>query len=160
MINKIHTAEEAKKIIGNHRQNGKKIVFTNGCFDLLHAGHVLYLEEARALGDILVIGLNTDASVQQNKGTERPIVPQKERGIVLSGLSCVDMIVYFDDLTPMGLIDHLRPDIHVKGGDYKKETLPEYSLIISYGGTVESLPFYPGFSSTTMIEKILRVYGK
>jgi rfaE bifunctional protein nucleotidyltransferase chain/domain len=142
------------------RDAGKKLVFTNGCFDLLHAGHVTYLQEARALGDALWVGLNTDASVQGLKGPLRPIVTEQERAIVMAALGCVDGVVFFSDPTPNALIAALQPDIHTKGGDYKATDLPEYSIITAYGGEVNILPFVEGMSSSNMIGTILERYGK
>lgn len=142
------------------REKGQKLVFTNGCFDLLHAGHVTYLQEARALGDALWVGLNTDASIQGLKGPLRPIVPEAERAIVMAALGCVDGVVFFSDPTPNALIAALQPDIHTKGGDYEATDLPEYSIITAYGGEVKILPFVEGMSSSNMIGTILERYGR
>ncbi len=141
------------------RDAGKTLVFTNGCFDLLHAGHVTYLQQARALGDVLWVGLNTDASIQGLKGPLRPIVPEKERAIVMAALGCVDGVVLFSEPTPNALITALQPDIHTKGGDYEATDLPEYSIITAYGGEVKILPFVEGMSSSNMIGTILERYG-
>jgi rfaE bifunctional protein nucleotidyltransferase chain/domain len=143
----------------NLREKGQRLVFTNGCFDLLHAGHVTYLQQARALGDALWVGLNTDASIQGLKGPLRPIVPEKERAIVMAALGCVDGVVFFSDPTPNALIAALQPDIHTKGGDYAATALPEYSIINVYGGEVKILPFVEGMSSSNMIGTILERYG-
>ena len=120
---------------------GHRIVFTNGCFDILHAGHVSYLNRAKALGDILIIAVNSDASVSRLKGPSRPINPLQDRIQVLSALGCVDYLVSFDDDTPINLIRIVRPDVYVKGGDYTKETLPEALVVEQLGGAVEILPF-------------------
>ncbi len=141
------------------REMGKRLVFTNGCFDLLHAGHVTYLQAARALGDVLWVGLNTDASIQGLKGPLRPIVPEKERAIVMAALGCVDGVVFFADATPNALIAALQPDIHTKGGDYEATSLPEYPLVKAYGGEVRILPFVEGMSSSNMIGTILGRYA-
>jgi len=136
------------------RKKGWKVVFTNGCFDILHAGHVLYLTEVRSLGDVVIVGLNSDVSVKRIKGKERPITPEKERGLVLAGLEAVDKIVTFDDETPIPILEALKPDVHAKGGDYQAEKLPEYPIIKTWGGEVKILSFYTGFSTSALIEKI------
>lgn len=136
-------------------RSGKTVVFTNGVFDILHAGHVQYLEEARALGDMLVVGLNTDASVKRlGKGPDRPINPLEDRARVVGALRCVDAVVSFDEDTPESLIAELKPDIHVKGGDYRPEDLPETQIVEAYGGSVVILPFLAGRSTTAVIKKI------
>ena len=132
----------------------QKIVFTNGCFDLLHPGHIDYLTKAKALGDVLVVGLNSDASVRQIKGDLRPINNQLFRSQMLLGLKPVDYVVIFEDDTPINTINKLKPNIHVKGGDYIATNLPEYKAVESYGGKIEILPFLDGFSSTNIINKI------
>ena len=141
------------------RQNwaffNKTVVFTNGCFDIVHAGHIQYLKDAKRLGDILVVGLNSDSSVQGLKGSTRPIQRFEHRQAILSSLSMVDAVIGFDDPTPIPLIEQIRPDIHVKGGDYEKDSLPETEIVESYGGQVEILPFLPGCSSSSIIQKIL-----
>lgn len=158
MANKCFSWEEAKEKRELLRQSGSRLVFTNGCFDLLHAGHVLYLQEARALGDALWVGVNSDASIQRLKGFLRPIVPERERCIVLAALGCVDGVVVFEEDTPNQLIARLQPDIHTKGGDYVATQLPEYPLVTGYGGHVEILPFVPGMSSSNMIATIVERY--
>ena len=132
----------------------KKIVFTNGCFDLLHAGHVSYLEKARSLGDALIIGLNSDSSVKKLKGKSRPLIEQKNRARVLSALSCVDFIVIFDTLIPLDLIKKIKPSVLVKGGDWKIKDIVGADFVKSYGGTVKSLPYLKGFSTKGLIKKI------
>lgn len=136
------------------RKSGKKIVFTNGCFDLLHVGHVRYLRRAKALGDILVVGLNSDASVKRLKGQSRPITHEKDRAEVLGALGFVDYLVLFAEETPERLIHALRPDFLVKGGDWKKEDIVGSGFVESYGGKVRSLPFVKGFSTTILLKKI------
>ncbi|MBQ9615170.1 MAG: D-glycero-beta-D-manno-heptose 1-phosphate adenylyltransferase [Selenomonadaceae bacterium] len=136
------------------RRGGKKIVFTNGCFDILHAGHVRYLAAARALGDCLVLGLNTDASVRRIKGPERPINSEEDRAEVADALKAVDYVVLFDEPTAEQVIGKVRPDIYVKGGDYTLETLPEAKIVQSYGGRVEFIALVAGRSTTNVIEKI------
>jgi len=138
-------------IVEELRQAGKTIVFTNGCFDILHIGHVRYLEEAKALGDCLVVGLNTDDSVRQVKGPDRPLVPEFERAEVLAALESVDYVALFSELTPVNLILELEPDIHVKGGDYAPDQLPEAEAVRSYGGRVVILPLIEGKSTSRLI---------
>ena len=136
------------------RRGGKKIVFTNGCFDILHAGHVRYLAAARALGDCLVLGLNTDASVRRIKGPTRPINSEEDRAEVADALKAVDYVVLFDEPTAEQVIEKVRPDVYVKGGDYTLETLPEAKIVQSYGGRVEFIALVAGRSTTNVIEKI------
>ncbi len=136
------------------RAEGKRIVFTNGCFDLLHVGHLRYLQQARELGDVLVIGLNTDASVKRLKGPDRPITPEDERAELLAALRCVNYVTLFDEPVPNTVIELLRPDVHVKGGDYTAEQLPEAPLVRSLGGEVVILPLTPGRSTTRIVEHL------
>jgi len=136
------------------RQQGKRIVFTNGCFDILHRGHITYLNKARALGDVLIVGVNTDASIQRLKGPDRPINTLDDRVQVLAALSCTDHVVPFDEDTPCELIQIIRPDVFVKGGDYTRERLPEASLVESFGGVVHILPLIQDHSTTRIIERI------
>lgn len=143
------------------RQQGKRVVFTNGCFDLLHVGHIRYLRQARALGDCLIVGLNSDGSMRQLKGPERPLVPQEERAEILAALSAVDHVVIFEELTAERLVSLLRPDIYVKGGDYQTgggKELPEERIVASYGGRVVILPLVPGRSTSSLIENIRQRY--
>lgn len=134
-----------------HRQ---KIVFTNGCFDVLHFGHVHYLMEAKALGDILVVGLNSDDSVRRLKGPSRPINGEKERAFVLAALSCIDYVIVFEEDTPKELIETVRPDVLVKGSDYALDQIVGADFVTRNGGTVTTLPFVEGFSSTRIIEQL------
>lgn len=134
--------------------SSQKTVFTNGCFDLLHIGHTRYLNEARALGDRLVVGLNSDSSVQKLKGPSRPYVSEEQRKEVLLSLAAVDEVFIFEEETPLQLIKNIRPDILVKGGDYKIEDIVGAPEVLSWGGEVKSLSFYEGFSSSDLIEKI------
>ena len=132
----------------------RKMVFTNGCFDVLHYGHVHYLLQAKALGDILVVGLNSDDSVRRLKGPTRPINGEKERAFVLAALSCVDYVVVFEEDTPKELIETVRPDVLVKGGDYALDQIVGADFVTRNGGTVTTLPFVEGFSSTRIIEQL------
>lgn len=133
---------------------GRRLVFTNGCFDLLHAGHVDLLERARALGDLLMVGLNDDASVARLKGPSRPITPLPERAYVLAGLSAVDFVVPFAEDTPLALITAVAPDVLVKGGDWPIERIVGREAVLAGGGRVLSLPLLPGLSSTLVIERV------
>lgn len=141
-------------------RTGKKVVFTNGCFDILHKGHVDYLQKARALGDFLCLGLNSDVSVKAIKGEKRPIVPQNERAFVLAGLACVDFVVLFDEPDPYNLIKLVKPDILVKGADWSKDKIIGADLVESYGGRVELMPLVEGKSSTNIIETVLKRYAQ
>ena len=136
------------------RKGGKKVVFTNGCFDILHAGHVTYLEKARSFGDCLVLGLNTDASVRSNKGPSRPINSELDRAKVVGALRAVDYVVLFGEQTAEALIAKVKPDVYVKGGDYTLDTLPEAKIVQSYGGHVEFVQMVAGRSTTNIIDKI------
>lgn len=158
-MKKILTWEELKKEADRLRGKGKKIAFTNGCFDILHVGHVQYLREARKTGDLLILGLNSDASVRAIKGEKRPLVPQGERAEVVASLMSVDYITVFDETTPLKLIEYLRPDILVKGGDWKEEEVVGRDAVRSWGGKVVIVPMTEGASTTNIVEKIRRVYG-
>ncbi len=134
--------------------SGERVVFTNGCFDLIHAGHVAYLAWARARGDVLIVGLNGDDSVRALKGPERPIVPFADRAAVLAALASVDAVVGFDERTPETLLDALRPEIHVKSAQYRVEDLPERIVVEAYGGTIVLAPHLDGKSSTDLVARI------
>lgn len=150
-----------RKIRETARRNGKKTVWTNGCYDILHAGHVLYLQKARSLGDLLIVGLNSDASVRLSKGPNRPIINEQERAIVLSALSCVDHLVLFNDESPIEMIRDLEPDIYAKGGDYTIDTInqPERRVVEAYGGGIALLPGVEGMSTTAVIDRIIKAYA-
>jgi rfaE bifunctional protein nucleotidyltransferase chain/domain len=155
--NKCYQADQTASLVcklEKERKAGKRIVATSGCFDILHAGHVTYLEEARAKGDILVVMLNTDCCVQRLKGKERPIVPQKERMQVIAGLQSVNYVILFEEDTPCTLISQMMPDVFVKGGDYRGKDIPEMTAVAEYGGRVEYVSLVEGCSSTNIIEKI------
>lgn len=151
---KIKNIEHLQGIIVHQRKLGKRTVFTNGCFDILHLGHVRYLEDAKAKGDILVVGLNSDESVKRLKGNTRPIVPQYARASVLAGLESVDFVVIFKEDTPHELIASLKPDVLVKGGDWKKEEIAGRDIVESYGGKIELVPFLKGYSTSCIIRRI------
>lgn len=155
--NKLVSKEEASTRLDALRSSAKKIVFTNGCFDIIHPGHVDYLTQARDLGDFLVLGLNTDHSVKRlNKAPNRPINDEKTRATVLAGLACIDLIVLFDEETPYELIKFLQPNVLVKGDDYQVEKIVGYDVVKSNGGEVITIPFLQGYSTTKLIEKILK----
>jgi len=145
---------EAASAASNLRRAGKKIVFTNGCFDIIHAGHVQYLAEAAALGDVLIMGLNSDASVKRLKGEERPINCQQDRKVVLEALSSIDLVFIFDEDTPYDLINAIKPNILVKGGDWTPDQIVGSDLVLAKGGEVKSLSFKPGNSTTSIVEKL------
>lgn len=156
--NKIHDRVILSRLLAAEREQGRKIVFTNGCFDLLHVGHVKYLQQARKLGDLLVLGLNTDASIQRLKGPKRPLIAEEERAHILAALACIDYVVLFDEATPYELIELLRPDILVKGGDYTLDGVVGRDLVEGWGGRVELINFVDGKSTTSTIEKIIEAY--
>jgi D-beta-D-heptose 7-phosphate kinase/D-beta-D-heptose 1-phosphate adenosyltransferase len=160
MKEKVKEKEELRKVLEEVKAKGKRIVFTNGCFDLLHIGHLRYLEKAKALSDILVVGVNGDFSVQRLKGPERPILPLSERMEIVSGLECVDYVTSFDESTPLELISFLKPHVLVKGGDWTKETTVGKEVVEGLGGEVVILPFVEGNSTTNIIETILQRYAK
>ena len=141
--------------IGTLRQQGRSVVFTNGCFDLLHRGHVAYLEAARALGDVLIVAVNSDRSVRALKGPTRPFTSARDRVLVLAALACVDYVVEFDDDTAERLVRKLRPDIYVKGGDYAQDEPVEAAVVRAYGGSVRILPFTSGYSTTDLVQRII-----
>jgi D-beta-D-heptose 7-phosphate kinase/D-beta-D-heptose 1-phosphate adenosyltransferase len=154
-ISKIVSREAAAEWVKDLQGRGQRVVFTNGCFDLLHPGHVVYLEEARSLGDALVVGVNTDASVVRlNKGPGRPCTPETDRARVLAALACVDRVVLFDEDTPLALITSLQPEVLVKGGDYRLDQIVGRDVVASRGGRVVALPFQPGYSTTALINRI------
>lgn len=146
--------ELARYIVNLAKEQGKKVVFTNGCFDILHVGHVSYLENAKKQGDILIVGVNSDDSTRRLKGPTRPINNQNDRVCMLSALKSVDYTVIFEEDTPEDLIAYLKPSIHVKGGDYKKDDLPETKIVEAYGGKVVILNFVEGKSTTNIVNKI------
>jgi rfaE bifunctional protein nucleotidyltransferase chain/domain len=148
------TLEEAILRFGREKRNGRRVVFTNGCFDLLHPGHIQCLEQARELGDALIVGLNSDASVRQLKGPGRPLLPERERAEILAALECVDAVVIFDELTPQTVIAQLLPDVLVKGGDWAGDRIVGREEVEAAGGRVVSAPVVPGYSTTEIVRKI------
>jgi rfaE bifunctional protein nucleotidyltransferase chain/domain len=157
-LKKVLSLEELLPIREHLKAQGKTIVLTNGHFDLLHVGHVDCLQRAKALGDVLVVGLNSDVSTRLLKGEKRPIVPQEERAQLLAALQCVDYVIIFEEKTAEKLIAALRPEVYVKGGDWAIEDLPEAKAVAEYGGQVEILPQVPSRSTTDIIETILTRY--
>ena len=153
-MNKLTRLDELTEMTKRLKKEGKKIIFTNGCFDLLHLGHIRYLKEARRLGDILLIGLNSDNSVRSLKGKDRPLVKEKDRAEILSALEMVDYIVIFNELTPKNLIDKIVPDVLVKGGDWRKEEVVGRNTVEVQGGKVVIIPEIKGYSTSTLISKI------
>jgi rfaE bifunctional protein nucleotidyltransferase chain/domain len=151
---KVYTTDTLQSQIAEWRKNDQKIVFTNGCFDLLHLGHVDYLAKARDLGDKLIIGLNTDTSVSRIKGPSRPIKDQKSRATILAAMQFVDAVIFFDEETPIDLITWVKPDVLVKGGDYTLEGIVGHEIVLEKGGEVKTIPFVEGYSSSKLIEKI------
>lgn len=151
---KIVDSKDISSVVHKIKAADKTVVFTNGCFDILHAGHVRYLAAAKALGGCLIVGLNSDRSVQSLKGSTRPINSEADRAEVLAALAAVDLIVVFDDLTADSLVAQIQPDIYVKGGDYQVENLPEAKTVAAYGGKIVLIPEVPGRSSSNIIGKI------
>ena len=151
--NKVVTLQELVSRVALWKANGERVVFTNGCFDLLHIGHITVLEQARRFGDRLIVAINSDASVRALKGPSRPIVGERERGRVLAALAAVDAVVVFDEPTPLELILATRPDVIVKGGDYAVDTVVGASEVQSWGGQVKIVPIVQGFSTTGLIQK-------
>ncbi|MCS7014047.1 MAG: D-glycero-beta-D-manno-heptose 1-phosphate adenylyltransferase [Chloroherpetonaceae bacterium] len=152
--------DAAQKLVSRIKQQGKTVVFTNGCFDILHAGHVQYLEKAKALGDFLVVAINSDASVRRLKGEHRPINSEQDRAYILSRLKPVDAVVLFDDDTPLRIIEALLPDVLVKGGDWALDKIVGKEVVEAHGGEVRTIAFLDGRSTTGTIEKILNAYCK
>ena len=150
----ILTIEEAILRFGREKRNGLRIVFTNGCFDLLHPGHIQSLEQARALGDALIVGINGDASVRELKGPGRPILPERERAEILAALECVDAVIIFHELTPREIIAALLPDLLVKGGDWAGDQIIGREEVEAAGGRVVSIPVVPGYSTTAILAKM------
>ncbi|MCC6753398.1 MAG: D-glycero-beta-D-manno-heptose 1-phosphate adenylyltransferase [Saprospiraceae bacterium] len=151
---KIHSQQSLEAVVSEWKRQGLICVFTNGCFDILHEGHVRYLSEARALGDRLIVGLNSDEGVKRLKGSSRPVNSQSSRAIVVAALASVDAVVVFGEDTPAGLIQHLTPNILVKGGDWPVDQIAGAEWVIAHGGKVFSLQFHDGFSTTTLLQKI------
>ncbi|MBM4165979.1 MAG: D-glycero-beta-D-manno-heptose 1-phosphate adenylyltransferase [Ignavibacteria bacterium] len=157
-MGKIIAHNEIAFLCREMKKSGKVIVFTNGCFDILHRGHIEYLSKAKQFGDVLIIGINTDASIKKIKGEKRPIVSEEDRAFVLSSLACVDYVVMFDEETPLNLIAKILPDVLVKGADWNKENIVGKDIVEENGGRVATIEFLPNRSTTNMIERILTLY--
>ncbi|OPY13603.1 MAG: Bifunctional protein HldE [Syntrophus sp. PtaU1.Bin005] len=157
-MDKILDWKNLKDNVDELRRQGKKIAFTNGCFDILHVGHTRYLRQAREKGDVLILALNSDASVRRIKGEKRPLIPQDERAELLSCLEFVDYVTLFDESTPLNLILYLKPDVLIKGGDWPEDQVVGRREVLSWGGTVSIIPEIPGASTTNIVDKILAVY--
>jgi D-beta-D-heptose 7-phosphate kinase/D-beta-D-heptose 1-phosphate adenosyltransferase len=157
-MSKITPRNELKATVDRLKREGKKVVFTNGCFDILHAGHTRYLREARKLGDALILALNSDSSVRSIKGPMRPIVPEAERAEVVASLDSVDYVTVFNELTPLELIEFLQPDVIVKGGDWAEKDIVGAEAVRKWGGRVAIMPVIEGASTTNIIDKVLQVH--
>jgi len=154
ITDKIKSRKEAEAIAKYWASKGEKMAFTNGCFDIVHRGHIDYLSKAKDLGTKLILGLNTDASVQRLKGPQRPVVDEQSRAILMAALQFIDLVVFFDEDTPYELIKALQPDILVKGSDYNAEEIVGYDILMAKGGKVETIDFVEGFSTSSIVEKI------
>lgn len=155
---KIQEWEPAAAMVRTWQRAGHQVVFTNGCFDIVHLGHVDYLEKARYLGDKMVVGLNTDASVERLKGASRPVVPEVSRGRLMAAFEFVDLVVFFGEDTPLRLIEHLGPDILTKGSDYEVKNIVGADFVLKKGGKVETIDLVDGFSTSSIIQKILSTH--
>lgn len=160
MSSKIKNLQELKEIVNSHKKDGKKIVFTNGCYDLIHLGHVRYLKEGKKLGDVLIVALNSDRSVRSLKGPPRPVIPQEERAEIVSALESVNYVTIFDQDDPLEIITFIKPDVLFKGGDWNLGTIVGRDVVESYGGKVFALPLVPGISTTQIINIITSHYPK
>lgn len=153
---KIFTREQLIQRVAEWKAQGKTIVFTNGCFDLLHVGHLHLLEQAKAMGDRLVVAINSDESVRALKGEKRPIIPEAERAELIAGMECVDAVVIFPETNATTLIELIQPDYYVKGGDYTEQNLPEAEAVIAHKGFVVILPYETGYSTSALIQRANR----
>ena len=159
MLNKINnkilkSKDDITKAINNIKTNSKTISFTNGCFDIIHRGHIEYLAQASELADVFIIGLNTDASVSRLKGKDRPVQDEEARAVILAAMEFVDYVIYFDEDTPYELINIVKPDYLIKGSDYKPEDIVGFDILKKYGGKVKTIDFIEGYSTSNIIDKI------
>lgn len=154
MSKKFRSLEDLSEELAARRTGGARVVFTNGCFDLLHVGHIRYLQQARRRGDLLVVGINSDDSVRRLKGPSRPVQPEQDRAEILGGLECVDYVVSFDQDTPITVIEHLRPDVLVKGADWPVDQIVGREVVEGSGGRVETITYVEGISTSALIERI------
>jgi rfaE bifunctional protein nucleotidyltransferase chain/domain len=159
IVDKILKRGELKRKLDALRKQGKTIVFTNGCFDILHVGHTRYLKEAKKEGDILVLAINSDSSVRAIKGDKRPLIPQEERSEIMASLESVDYVTIFSELTPFALIEYIKPDIIVKGGDWQEDQVVGRESVKKWGGKVSIIPETKGASTTSIVRKIMKTYG-
>lgn len=153
---KIKTLNELKKIISNLKKQDKKIIFTNGCFDILHLGHVKYLQQAKTYGDVLIVAINSDESVKAIKGDTRPVMRQQDRAQILAALACIDYVIIFNELDPVRIISELMPNVLIKGGDYQLNEIKGAEIVISKGGKVLTIPKIKGKSTTKLIQHIIK----
>ena len=158
MTDKVMTQDELMPILDRLRKEGKKVVFTNGCFDILHVGHIRYLKEAKGYGDILIVAVNSDLSVKSIKGDKRPIVSQSERAEVVAALEMVDYVTMFDEDTPYNIIKKLQPDVLIKGGDWTVDKIVGRDIVEARGGKVIAIPVIEGASTTGIVERVLEKY--
>jgi D-beta-D-heptose 7-phosphate kinase/D-beta-D-heptose 1-phosphate adenosyltransferase len=156
-LGQVVTRDNLIRLVQQRKRNGERVVFTNGCFDLLHPGHIRLLEECRALGDVLVVAINTDASVRRNKGLNRPLIPEQERAELLAALAAVDYVTVFDEPTPREIIAAMLPHILVKGNDWGPTEIVGREEVEADGGEVISIPLEPGYSTTRLIERIVQL---
>jgi D-beta-D-heptose 7-phosphate kinase/D-beta-D-heptose 1-phosphate adenosyltransferase len=159
MNKKIVNIKELKKILAIKKKQNKIIAFTNGCFDLLHYGHIKYLNRAKELADILIVGINTDASVKKIKGKKRPITSLKQRMEIIAGLEAVDYVISFSETTPYNLIKIIKPDILIKGGDWKRKDIVGKDIVEAYGGKVITIPYIKGISTTNIIKRVVQRFS-
>ena len=159
MLGRVVTQDDLIVAVARHKRNGQGVVFTNGCFDLLHPGHLRTLEQARALGDVLIVAINSDASVRALKGPGRPVIPQDERAEILAALAAVDYVTVFDEPTPRELIARVLPNVLVKGGDWGPDEIVGREEVKAAGGRVASVPIEPGYSTTEILERARRTPG-
>jgi len=157
-IDKLKTLDELKDIVSNLKKQNKKVVFTNGCFDILHVGHVKYLQKAKTYGDILIVAINSDNSVKGIKGNMRPVMPQEDRAEILAALTCIDYILIFEEPDPVRVISELMPDVLVKGGDYQLGEIKGREIVTAAGGKVLTIPEIKGKSTTKVIQTIIEKY--
>jgi D-beta-D-heptose 7-phosphate kinase/D-beta-D-heptose 1-phosphate adenosyltransferase len=156
MSQKIRSLGELSEQLARDREKGKKVVFTNGCFDLLHVGHIRYLQQARRMGDLLVVAINTDDSVRRLKGLSRPVQPEQDRAEILAGLECVDYVVSFEEDTPLVTIERLKPDVLVKGADWAADQIVGREVVEESGGRVATISYVEGVSTSALIERICK----
>jgi glycerol-3-phosphate cytidylyltransferase len=159
-MGRIVSRQELTTIVADVKKQGKRIVTTNGAFDILHVGHVRSLQQARSFGDVLIVGVNADSSVKKYKSDKRPVIPEQDRAEMLASLACVDYVTIFEETDPCALLEVIQPHVHVKSGDYDPEKMIETPVVRKYGGEVRITRFIPGISTTAIIKRISEVYGQ